>query len=182
MNQKSEKNECLPLWWYLFLACVLAVGIAFLACHCTLPPLVARLSSRVKPDGWCSLLGIMLLSIVLSHIVVSLSLRFTWRLFDLEGPIRRINLWPPALVGLLESVLYPVALLTKHTDFIGLWMLLKVAGQWPRWGLEAKGQNEERVKKLDEGRRRYSNFLIGNALNLLVALVAYGFLKMFVLI
>ncbi len=69
----------------------------------------------------------------------------------LEGSVQRRNLWPPALLGVCEAVLYPTAFIVGHTDFIGLWLLLKVAGQWPRWGLESSIVKEKGQDALHEG-------------------------------
>lgn len=40
---------------------------------------------------------------------------------------------PPIYVGLVESVLYPAALLAGRPEFAALWLGLKAAGTWQRW-------------------------------------------------
>jgi hypothetical protein len=82
----------------------------------------------------------------------------------------------PIAVGFCEAWLYPVALITGHADFIGLWLAVKVAGSWVRWSGEGKKGDE-----LDEARRRFNRFLIGNALSILGALIFYCVLKVFAL-
>jgi hypothetical protein len=67
--------------------------------------------------------------------------------------------------------MYPLAVMTDRSDFIGLWLLLKVAGQWPRWGFPTG--NTPSVEDLDEGRRRYARFLIGNALTVMASFTTY---------
>jgi len=49
-------------------------------------------------------------------------------------------------------------------EFIGVWLVLKVAGQWKRWGGEAKVAGKDL-----EGRVFYNIFLIGNGLSLAYA-------------
>jgi hypothetical protein len=51
--------------------------------------------------------------------------------------------------------------------------LLKVAGEWPGWGLRESDKQDQ----LDRGRRRYYHFLIGNAFMVVIGLVTYGIVK-----
>ena len=46
----------------------------------------------------------------------------------------RPNHYLPELVGLVERTLYVIALQLGKGEFIGVWIALKVAGQWQRWG------------------------------------------------
>ena len=181
MTDEDKKNQWLPRRWYLFLFLLLLVGIALLSWQPVLAAAFGKISSRVKADDWPKLLGILFVSVPLTSLAISLVLRFTGNVFDLKGPILRVNLWPPAFMGVLEAVLYPMALLARRPEFIGLWLALKVAGQWPRWGNAPIGEGDNREENLNERRRRYSSALIGNALSLIAALITYAFLKMFVL-
>ena len=68
----------------------------------------------------------------------------------------------PDLVGACEAIMYPFALASGNPDFIGLWLAIKVAGTWSRWG----GTGED-VNVANEGRRRFQVFLCGNALSVM---------------
>jgi hypothetical protein len=89
-------------------------------------------------------------------------------LFQLEGSNVRHRLWPPALIGILEAAMYPSALLIGKSEFIGIWLALKVAGQWGWWTVE--DEDEERVH---QGRRRYYQSLIGNGLSVICGAATY---------
>ncbi len=170
----------LPVWWYLILAVTGVVGLVLLFTDVAAPAWLIKVTAKVRPDKWPTFVAIYLLSIVFSHFAVFCSLLLTRWLFVLTSPTSgRRNLWPPALLGVLESILYPTAFIIGHTDFIGLWLLLKVAGQWPRWTREIKATDD--VDAPDEGRRRYYQFLIGNALNVILAAASYAIIKILVL-
>lgn len=76
----------------------------------------------------------------------------------------RPDVWQPRVVGVVERVLYTSALLMGKGEFIGLWVAIKAAGQWKRWGEEIEIDG-----RFLEGRSLYQNFLIGNALSILYA-------------
>ena len=177
---RSDKPT-LPFWWYLFLFLALAGGALLLYLNPSVPFCVAKVTPKVRSDAWSTLLAIYLLSIVFSHVVIFWALRLTKYLFVLDGPLQRKNLWPPALLGVCEGILYPTALLVGHAEFIGFWLLLKVAGQWPRWGLYASQEKRTDDDTLHEGRRRYYQFLIGNALAVLAGVGTYASMKILAL-
>jgi len=69
------------------------------------------------------------------------------------------------LVGMVERVLFVASLQLGRAEFIGIWLVLKVVGQWKRW---AEG---ERVgDKVIDGRSSFNLFLIGSGLS-----IAYSF-------
>ena len=68
----------------------------------------------------------------------------------------------PALIGYLETFLYPTALLMGKPLFIAFWLSLKAAGEWPGW-------KDEKI-----GRAVHAKFLIGSALMILWGLITYG--------
>lgn len=70
----------------------------------------------------------------------------------------------PAMVGVVERSLYTASWQLGKPEFIGIWLVLKVAGQWGGWSEDRK-VGEKRVL----GRAVYNVFLIGNAFSL-----AYG--------
>jgi hypothetical protein len=68
----------------------------------------------------------------------------------------------PAILGVLERLLYIAALLAGFAEFIGVWLVLKVAGGWEGW---SKG----REKVL--GRHLFNASMVSSALSLLWAVV-----------
>lgn len=73
----------------------------------------------------------------------------------------------PQITGALDRVLYTSAWLTPYKEFIGIWLLVKVARGWRVPGQPpeqpSKGQiGKQKVSKYEVG--RYNIFLIGNAL------------------
>jgi hypothetical protein len=172
----DRSTNSLPLTWHLALVILLAVGLVLASAPLPVPPPLAKLTSRIRPDAFWKALGVLLIAAVISHWAVFVVLRWVRTLFELGDPTdtARRELWPPAVLGLCEATMYPVALVSNHSDFIGLWLLLKVAGQWPGWGLREK----DNAEKLDQGRRRYYHFLIGNAFMVGAGLITYGVLKM----
>ena len=181
MTITGKTQPTLPIWWYLFLFLALAGGALLLYLNPSEPSWVDKVTPKVRKEDWSTLLAIYLLSIVLSHVAIFLALLLTRYLFVLNGPLQRKNLWPPALLGVCEGVLYPTAFLVGHAEFIGFWLLLKVAGQWPRWGLDSSQQKRPDDDSLHEGRRRYYQFLIGNALAVLAGVGTYASMKIWVL-
>ena len=168
--------DSLPRGWYAILGLVFLAGVGLVCIPLPIPTGVISLSKSVRSDAWWRLLGILFIAIPVSHGVVYSCLRLVRHLFCLQTLDRR-NLWAPAAVGVLESVMYPVAFLLNAKEFIGLWLLVKVAGQWPRWGLQQGGPGRDLEEALNEGRRRYCHCLIGNALQILLGLATYGILK-----
>jgi len=67
--------------------------------------------------------------------------------------------------GVCESIMYLTAFLVGKPEFIGIWLALKVAGQWVRWKGEAPRRffaRRHNAEEANEGRRRFNAFLIGN--------------------
>lgn len=175
MDEQVKKYlKFLPWPWYVILVIALAIGVLLLFCSC--PFWLSGMLHQVRPDGWWQLLGIFMISGVVSHISIYFTLILLGMLFKLDvSKSSSENLWPQTFMGLCESVLYPSALIIGHADFIGLWLLLKSASNWPRWGTKGEGTDE-----LNEGRRRYTRFLIGNGMMLFMSVITYGFIKAYV--
>lgn len=72
----------------------------------------------------------------------------------------------PKLVGFVERTLYVAALKMGKPEFVGVWLALKVAGQWKRWSEEVKGESGSIA-----GRIIYNIFLIGSGLSIAYAVV-----------
>src|SRR5918992_3144402 len=84
----------------------------------------------------------------------------------------RPDVWQPRVTGIVERVLYVATLQIGKGEFIGFWLALKVAGQWTRWSKEPQpGEN------FPQGRSIYQNFLIGNGLSVLYALVGFKIIE-----
>jgi hypothetical protein len=173
MFRVNWKGDWLPFPWHVLLLLMLGVGVYLGTMAPPAPYLFGRVSTAIPSAGWWRLVGILLAACPITHWSVSAALYAMRALFALDHP-PRTNLWPPAILGMCESFMYPVALVSGHADFIGLWLLLKVAGQWPRWGLTAEWTQPA---VLDEGRRRFTLFLIGNALMVMAGATTYGILK-----
>ena len=67
--------------------------------------------------------------------------------------------WQPALIGVIERIFYISSLLMNHYEFIGLWLILKMAGHI--------------LGKEPSDRIFYMETLIGNAISLLYAGVGF---------
>lgn len=115
-------------------------------------------------------------AIVVGHVVVSRVVGKMWDWLPINKQDRnRLRpkelTWHAGVVGMLERALYVTALVMGQGSFIGIWLALKVAGQWKGW--TATG-NEDKDGGGPSGRAVYNIFLIGTALSLLYAVVGYG--------
>lgn len=176
----------LPWWWYFIVLPLLAASGLWLLCHdWQAPQVLGKLSKRVQPDAWLTLGGIVILSVVITHLVVFAASRLLRRLLKLHGDDTHADMWSPALVGMCESFMYPMALFYGKPEFIGVWLAVKVAGQWVRWkgdaGHSPSGEKVD-LEKLNEGRRRFNSFLVGNALSIMLGAATWGALKIWVLL
>jgi hypothetical protein len=90
-----------------------------------------------------------------------------------------------ALIGISESIMYPITILIGKPEFIGFWIAAKAAGNWIQWTGERptarekdgnKEETNEEIKHMGtvyEGFRRFSRFLIGSAFSILWAYLTY---------
>jgi hypothetical protein len=62
--------------------------------------------------------------------------------------------WHPFILGLMELGMYPVFMASGSWTAIGAWITLKTLGQWTTWSTY---------------RPAFNRFLIGNALNIIIA-------------
>jgi hypothetical protein len=99
-----------------------------------------------------------------------------WQVADHNGIQRTALLadviFLPALVGLLERLLYIIALLAKSPEFIGVWLALKVAGGWSGWSGKREYKWDDNGKEIlgyVPGRQEFNLFLVGTALSLIFA-------------
>lgn len=84
------------------------------------------------------------------------------------NPKLRPEAWQPRVLAFLESILFISFLLIGQSWFIGLWLSLKVAGQWPRWSARAEEGSGQ-----PPGHVVFNVFMIGNGLLILYAFVGY---------
>ena len=174
---KDKKQKRLPLNWYLFLIISFIGGILLLIDSPKGPQWITYLDDKLNSSTFFKIVGIFLISVPLTHILIFLLLQYIRdRLFKINADYILRNLWPPVLLGVCEAVMCPIALLMGHPNFIGAWLLFKVASQWSRWGQDFY-KGDKKGKKTDENRRRYIHFLIGNALSLIFGVTTYGILK-----
>lgn len=87
--------------------------------------------------------------------------RFLWPRVKKEGP--PTDRWVVAALGIVERLLYPLALFFNYPQFILFWLSLKTAIKWPKW------KNDEE--------RSYNLFLFGNATNVLSSAIAVLIVK-----
>ena len=182
----AETKRFLPWWWYFIVLLILAAAGVGLICYSwQAPQVLSRLSKKVRPDAWSRFGGILILSVVITHLVIFTASRLLRWLLRLHGGDTHADMWSPTLVGICESIMYPMALFFGKPEFIGVWLAVKVAGQWVRWKGDAghlPSDKELDLEKLNEGRRRFNSFLVGNALSIMLGAVTWGALKIWVLL
>lgn len=183
VKEKIGKITLLPKWWNLALLFMLFLGWGLILCNMQ-EPQFSNLSKRVRPDAWLIFIGILLSSVVITHgvsFIVSRSLR---SILNLKGKDTNADMFSPALVGICESIMYPMSFFVGEPKFIGVWLAVKVAGQWVRWkGDDKKDKLETDIETetLNEGRRRFNGFLVGNAVSIMFGVITWGVIKIWVL-
>lgn len=104
-----------------------------------------------------------LLAILLGQVTIGPIVRRLIRRY--LGPDREITQPGLArLIGALEQVLYISAILLGRPEFIGVWLILKVAGEWH------PGVREGQPAAVGQA-REYTIFLFGNGLAVVLAVV-----------
>lgn len=173
----------LPQSWYMVLALTFVAGVVLLCWQPNVPSWVQRLSDKVKPNAWSVLFGIYLVSITVTNFVLFYIMAWLQRLFALHTSESIPDIWSSTFVGLCESVMYPTALLVGKSEFIAFWLAIKVAAGWLRWtGIDTnRSKQGGKLTDLNEARRHFNRFLVGNALSIMAAVVTYGFLKIWTL-
>ena len=80
-----------------------------------------------------------------------------------------------ALVGFVERALFVATLQMGRGELIGIWLVLKVAGQWHRWA-----NGEKAGDKTIDGRSAFNIFLIGSGLSIAYAFVGAQLIRLIV--
>lgn len=167
-TKSKEKPVSLGRCWWLFIITIFLLGIYLVATTIYFPNRVTLLIPNVKPEEFHLFLAIFVLSIPITHILSHFLSLFLSSIFKLKPWTTRENFFPPAIIGLFESVMYPIFILVGKPEYIGGWLALKVAGNWKRW------------QEDDEARRRFYKFLIGNLFTIAMGVLTYGFILAFV--
>jgi len=73
----------------------------------------------------------------------------------------------PAVVGVLERILYVIAILAEAPEFIGVWLAIKTAGSWKGWseGRDYPSGDGTEKKIVIPGRQEFNLFLVGSAVS-----------------
>lgn len=79
--------------------------------------------------------------------------------------------WQSKALGIVERTLYVVSLQIGQPEFIGVWLVLKVAGQWRRWTEQWELDLGGGTKVTVVGREVFNVFLLGNAVSIAYAVV-----------
>jgi hypothetical protein len=85
-----------------------------------------------------------------------------------SSPQNRPQFWQGDALARIEGVLYVAFLQLGLGYLIGVWLILKVVGQWKRW----TDDGDEKTQRPD-GRSVFNIFLIGNALSVLYSFVGF---------
>ena len=133
--------------------------------------------SRIDPSidrNWHRLFAFYVLAVALSGLAISYATHGMRRLGgvddgDREALLAPGGVWPPVVLGTIEIVLYTTTLLMGQAGFIGVWLIIKVAGRWGDW--QERGQ---------EARNRLRGFLVGTALSVVSAGITFGLIRGFV--
>jgi hypothetical protein len=108
-------------------------------------------------------LAVYVLAILIGQVTIGPIVRLLIRRY--LGPDREITQRGLArLIGALEQVLYISAILFGRSEFIGVWLILKVAGEW------RPGAREGQPVAVGQA-REYTIFLFGNGLAVVLAVV-----------
>ena len=186
-NQTVEKHKWfLPWWWYVGLFLLTAAGLLLILFNPQLSRYgLGKLSGRVKPDAWAMFGGILILSVVFSHIVVFTVSRLLILPLRLNMKQTHADMLSPAFLGISESVMYPMALFFGKPEFIGVWLAIKVAGNWVAWKgddvVQPSTEGAPSMEQINKGRRRFNAFLVGNSLMVMLGIATWGALKIWVL-
>ena len=125
-------------------------------------------------DLYPQLLGYILATVGV-HFIISPIMEYMWRSAG-SRPIDRPRSWHSKLLGMIERAMFVGSIQLKRPEFIGVWLVFKVASQWARWSDEkTEGQKSHSGKA--HGREFYNIFLFGNALSIVYAALCAMIIK-----
>lgn len=99
-------------------------------------------------------------AVVFASVPISLIVDKLWKPNLNDNDIRYS--WTSKILGYIERSLYVASFQIGKPEFIGIWLALKVAGQWNRWSDK------------NTGRHIYNIFLIGNGLSIAYSITGAG--------
>jgi len=147
-----------------FQAFVVFLYIAFLL-YCAIPSEtvleIVKASEKVNLSVK-SAFPILFLMAGLGQLLISPFMYYIKTLIHGNRGFKESQILIPAIMGYIESFLYPTAFLMEQTLFIPFWLTLKAVRDWPAWKDEKKG------------RESHAKYLIGNGLMILWGLITYG--------
>lgn len=162
----------LGLKWLIFEMFLVVLGLTLLFVRPAFPAWSGRIDSRLGADQWWLVGAVVMLTAAVASPLVSALLGIVSYVVDVphRSDARRqaANVRSAALIGYVENVLYPGSFLVGLPEFIGLWLVIKTAGEWGIW-------QRDHV----DGRRRFGRTLIGNASNVVIGTVSYGLIRAF---
>jgi hypothetical protein len=139
--------------------------------------------------NWRLFVGEFLIYFTLSQFIIQLLIIYTDKLINIEDIVYIIpgEQWGPILVGNIEAILYPFSIIIGKPEFIGVWLALKVAGNWIGWGTETIGNTKEKRKTNEnedfipdsarKGRKIFNKFLFGCGLRIIFAYLIIGIMR-----
>ena len=118
-------------------------------------------------EMWWAYLPGYFFSVIISSFFIKLVVDTMWKKLQMRSE-RHPYSWMGNAVGYIERVLYTSSWLLGKSEFIAVWLALKVAGQWGGWTDDLTSA-DKKVKI--SGRASYNIFLIGNGLSISYAVV-----------
>src|SRR6187402_2877833 len=98
---------------------------------------------------------------IIGHMCIATVVDGLWRGEAVSNSKVRPTAYLSRLLGFVERALFVATLQMGRGELIGVWLVLKVAGQWKRW---MEGEKVE--DKVIEGRNSFNMFLIGSGLSI----------------
>ena len=113
-------------------------------------------------------------AVIVGHLCILVVVDGLWRGESGHLSYKRAS-YLSRLVGFVERALFVATLQMGRGEFIGVWLLLKVAGQWKRWT-----EGETVGDKTIDGRSAFNIFLIGSGLSIAYAFVGAHLIRFIV--
>jgi hypothetical protein len=186
--KKSKFKIYFPMGkdYYISLLLLLVIGILFYKNIISGFTFLSDYFTSINPNSVSQFIGVFLISISLSQFFIQIILIYINNKLDLQSDkYDEKDLWAPTFVGICESILYPGAFLSQNQELIGVWLAIKVAGQWLGWGGEKYENNNicpDDFVSIKKGRRRFNKFLVGNALRIFFSYITYIILRKYLIL